>query len=75
MAKYLGASAVVAVGLIVAAMFGRYEIQSSMAANGWTVFRIDRLTGDVESCVVTYAAVPEGKQPSWCSPNAAQISN
>jgi hypothetical protein len=48
------AAAVVAVGLVIAAMFGRYDIR----ADGLTVYRIDRFTGHVDIC-----GIP---RESWC---------
>lgn len=49
------AAVVIAVGLVIAAMFGRYDIR----ADGMTVYRIDRLTGKVEIC-----GIP---RESWCT--------
>lgn len=61
------AAAVVAAGLIIAAMFGRYEI-ASFSAQPATVARLDRLTGKVETCVLALADVENGGQPKWCHP-------
>jgi hypothetical protein len=64
------AAAIISIGLIIAAMFSRYEIASSTAANGWIVYRLDRLTGKVENCIPAYAANKEARQPEWCKTNA-----
>lgn len=66
------AAAVVAVGIVVAAMFGRYEIQvhTGGSIKQTVVYRADRLSGDVETCFPVYASLDEPtnieKQPGWC---------
>ena len=65
------AAAVVALGLVIAAMFGRYEIDANAQVGQMQVIaRIDRLTGNVEFCVplLTFDDKLENdlKQPGWC---------
>ncbi len=66
------AAAVVAVGLIIAAMFGRYEINAH-GSGPHVVYRVDRLTGTVETCIPTIAAMEDvpsdAAQPKWCKPS------
>ena len=76
MQNNLVAAAVVAVGLILAASFGRYQIIAGSffdpvgsPPTGGVIYRIDRLTGEVEACVPWHPDVAdlEPKQPSWCA--------
>lgn len=72
MANYLAPATVVAAGLIIAAMFGRYEIDVHTGGpiTQTIVYRIDRLTGTVETCFPVYASFDDSgdlkKQPGWC---------
>lgn len=79
MPNNLIAAAMVAVGLIIAAIFGRYEIATS-GSNQSVVYRIDRLTGTIESCQtkIAFAFIlndnredsnEDAKQPKWCKPS------
>jgi len=57
-------AAILGVALIVAAAFGRYEIS---AGEGARLYRLDRLTGRVETCVAIDNPQPEELQPAWCA--------
>ena len=74
--QILIAATVIAVGLIIAALFGRYEIQPHGGPLA-LVYRVDRLTGTVESCQIGLAMaetvgnmdMEAAKQPTWCKPS------
>jgi hypothetical protein len=63
------ATSAISAAVVIAASFGRYE--AARSAEGMIV-RIDRLTGDIEPCIVTAAATsrdPSRNQPftpDWC---------
>lgn len=62
MVRFLVGALILSVAVIAAAMFGRYEITAS---NGTVVYRLDRLTGQVEACF-TNARLIRQHQPKWC---------
>ena len=73
------AAVVLTAGLITAALIGRYDIASHGGELG-LVYRVDRLTGTVESCQIGLSfaekhsgnKLPENSsQPSWCRPSFA----
>lgn len=71
MAKILIPSAALALGIAIAGMFGRYELDANTyIGKQRVVARIDRLTGNVEFCVplLTLSDQPESEinQPNWC---------
>lgn len=62
-------AALLAIALIVAAMFGRYEIEAH-GSQPILIFRADRLTGEVEGCMAYPDSTKETEQvkaqPKWC---------
>jgi hypothetical protein len=56
------AGLLIAAGLAGVGLMGRYEIASP---SGFLVYRLDRLTGEVERCVI-YEKPPTTNRPSWC---------
>jgi hypothetical protein len=65
----LGAGIAIAIGLLAAALFGRYDIVSH-GSQPILIFRVDRLTGEVEACMAHPASASESEgvkaQPAWC---------
>ena len=72
MAKFIAAAAIIAIGLICAATFGRFDIEVHIGGpiKQVVVYRVDRLTGTVESCFPVYASFDDPSarrdQPEWC---------
>jgi hypothetical protein len=71
MAQYqlLIGAVIVAIALVVAALFGRYEIQAH-GSQPIFVFRVDRLTGEIEGCMAYADSTKDSEQvkaqPKWC---------
>lgn len=60
----IAAAAILAVAIVAAAAMMRYEISAN---DSNTVYRLDRLTGVVETCrVYLSGSQPASAQPKWC---------
>jgi hypothetical protein len=64
MLKVVVGALIVGAAIIAAAAFGRYE----MTAGEGAIYRLDRLTGRVEMCMlyVPGMMVQSAVQPAWC---------
>lgn len=67
------AGVAVAIGLVAAASFFRYEIAVG-AEPKFLVYRLDRLTGRVELCIAVGQVIEEA-QPRWCKAIKGENSN